>query len=133
MEAVKLGGDAVVQGLIEAAALSRSDALLAYRAVCPSTHRSLVKYMGPAFATKFLYFAGGGRADHGCLILDSVVANALRSKCGWTSLSTKGGWPEATYARYCSLAERWASDISGVIGRTVAPDEIEFALFRSGT
>lgn len=132
MEAVSLGGDDVVQGLIDAAAFSRSDPLQAYRAVCPSTHRNLIKYMGPAFATKFLYFAGGGREDHRCVILDSVVANALRSKGGWTSLSSKGGWPESTYGRYCALAERWASDASDVVGRTVAPDEIEFALFKNG-
>jgi hypothetical protein len=85
--------------------------------------RGKIKYLGPAFFTKFLYFAGAGAPDHPCLILDRVVATALRDRCGWDSLHRAGPWPAETYARYCTLLGRWAEE------HGVAPDEIELRLF----
>lgn len=84
-----------------------------------------IRYLGPSFFTKFLYFAGGGAPDHPCLILDRVVATRLRDRCGWTSLHREGPWPAETYERYCGLLARWGQET----GR--APDEIELKLFNS--
>jgi hypothetical protein len=85
--------------------------------------RNEIRSLGPSFFTKFLYFAGGGSPDHPCLILDRVVATALRDHCGWTSLHPTGPWPAETYRRYCGLLARWAQDYH------CAPDELERTLF----
>lgn len=88
--------------------------------------------LGPAFFTKFLYFAGGAGPDESCLILDARVAGSL-FKAGWTDLpskTTKKGlgfsynWYTDTYVSYCETLARWTKE-SGA----EAPDEIERALF----
>ncbi|MFI6024955.1 8-oxoguanine DNA glycosylase OGG fold protein [Amycolatopsis magusensis] len=108
--------------LTEARELSRHNPAAAYTLLRP-VRRNVIPWLGPAFFTKFLYFAGGGAPEHPCLILDSVVAMALRDHAGWKSLPT-GNWSAQTYQRYCDLLARWARRH----GR--APDELERALFR---
>ncbi|MFJ5985902.1 hypothetical protein [Lentzea sp. NPDC092896] len=110
--------------LTRAADLSRSDPASAFALLRPG-NRNAIRYLGPSFFTKFLYFAGGGAPDHPCLILDRVVATRLRDECGWASLHRQGPWPVETYERYCGLLARWARET----GR--APDEIELKLFNS--
>jgi hypothetical protein len=111
--------------LTEAAAESRHDPERAYALFRPDG-RTRIRDLGPSFFTKFLYFAGGGAPGHPCLILDRVVATALRERCGWESLHRAGPWPPETYRRYCDLLARWAKDH----GR--AADELELALFAGG-
>ncbi|TAK71310.1 MAG: hypothetical protein EPO13_00290 [Actinomycetota bacterium] len=90
-----------------------------------------IKYLGAAFFTKYLYFAGCGRSEHPCLILDANVALALHDR-GWSSLKASGGWGADTYERYVELARRWSTEATLAAGRTVAPAEIELALFKLG-
>ncbi len=111
--------------LTSARDLARDNPADAYRVLRPG-RRSEIRALGPSFFTKFLYFAGGGAPSHPSLILDCVVATALRDRCGWTSLHPAGGWPAETYERYCGLLGRWAVEH----GR--APDEFEASLFRGG-
>jgi hypothetical protein len=93
--------------------------------------------LGPAFFTKYLYFAGAGRPLHPCLILDARVAASLysagwetlprsRSRTGW---SYSANWYTATYVGYCQLLSRWAEEESRNASFSVAADEIERALF----
>jgi hypothetical protein len=83
----------------------------------------LITNLGPAFGTKFLYFAGGGRPDHPSVILDRRVAEALVRR-GWTSLKTTGGWSSDDYEHYCALLQRWVVE-TGLEG----PDRLEKWLF----
>lgn len=92
---------------------------------------SAIPWLGPAFLTKVLYFAGGGLPEHPSLILDDRVAGALHHY-GWVSLRTGGNWPAPTYERYCRLMWRWSEDASTRVGRAVAVDELERWLFRQG-
>lgn len=96
-----------VEALTNAAELSRTDPEKAYALLYPGD-RTLIPFLGPAFFTKFLYFAGAGAPTHPSLILDSRVATALH-RAGWTSLGTRGGWPAQTYRRYTELLGRWAA------------------------
>lgn len=123
--------DAVGGALLAAARLASKDAEAAYESLRPA-NRNLVGFLGPAFLTKYLYFAGGGNPHHPSLILDSRVATTLKRQCGWTSLSSAGGWPTTTYGRYCQLLQRWAEEASDELGRQVAADEIERWLFSPG-
>ena len=131
MQAVHDDVSLIAEGLSNAALASRIDAGVAYSTLCPSYRQRLIKNLGPAFATKFLYFAGAGHESHPCLILDSVVATALFTRCEWESLSIGPFWPSTTYVRYCDLLRRWAATASSE-NRSVAPDEIERALFKVG-
>lgn len=83
-----------------------------------------IKYLGPAFFTKLLYFAAGRPAPADTrhpLILDRRVAVAL----GWTKTS---GWSTAEYSDYLDLVEalheRWRPDLP--------TDVIEYTLFHAG-
>lgn len=83
-----------------------------------------IKYLGPAFFTKLLYFAAGRPAPADTrhpLILDRRVAVAL----GWTKTS---GWRTSEYSQYLDLVEqlheRWRPDLP--------TDVIEYTLFQSG-
>ncbi|WP_459710481.1 8-oxoguanine DNA glycosylase OGG fold protein [Actinophytocola sp. KF-1] len=108
--------------LTRARELCRDDPARAYAVLRPGV-RNEIGGLGPSFFTKFLYFAGEGAPAHRCLILDRVVATALRDRCGWTSLHPHGPWPAGTYERYCDLLARWA------LHHGHAPDEIERTLF----
>ncbi|WP_410657222.1 hypothetical protein [Amycolatopsis sp. lyj-112] len=109
--------------LTRAAEESRRDPERAYALLRPRHNE--IRGLGPSFFTKFLYFAGGGAPEHPCLILDRVVATALREKCGWESLHRAGPWPPETYRRYCDLLARWARE------HHCAADELELTLWRS--
>jgi hypothetical protein len=111
--------------------LAAEDPMAAYASMCPGGAARLM-HLGPAFFTKVLYFAGAGATDHPSPILDRNVATALNRRCGWTSLGTDTGWPPATYLRYSQLLGRWAQDTTGPLGRPVAADELELALFADG-
>ncbi len=113
--------------LMEAAALSRTSPVNAYALLYPR-HRGAIHQLGPAFFTKYLYFAGAGKPDHPCAILDANVARALHDTCGWTSLPTTGGWLASAYDRYCALVGMWVKRHNG-IGRR---DVIERWLFGEG-
>lgn len=117
-----------VAALRRALRAAREEPAQAYEALRPAG-RNAIAYLGPAFSTKVLYFAGGGAPDHPCVILDSRVAATLRNTCAWDSLGD-GGWPTGTYVRYCALLGRWAREESSRLGRRVRTDEIEHWLFR---
>lgn len=109
--------------LCEARELAGSDPRAAYARMSHA-----IKYLGPAFFTKFLYFAGRGHPEHPCLILDANVARGLRAVKG-QSLPT-GGWGPDTYQTYCTLLHRWASEASTT--SPVRADQIEYVLFQIG-
>lgn len=83
--------------------------------------RLRIAFLGPAFFTKFLYFAGyDTEAEPRPLILDRFVADGLRA--GWP----RTGWTSAQYGEYLRHAQTWARE-SGT-----TPDAVELALFRAG-
>ncbi|WP_109519561.1 hypothetical protein [Mycolicibacter heraklionensis] len=116
------GAAAVLQ---QAAALSRTDPQGAYHLLYPR-NRTAICNLGPAFFTKYLYFAGGGDPCHPCCILDENVALALQKTCGWKSLPLRG-WLASAYQRYATLLGLWVDEHS--LGR---PDVIERWLFEEG-
>ncbi|MFI7547640.1 hypothetical protein [Actinoplanes sp. NPDC049599] len=102
---------------------------VAYATLFPHDRRTAVKYLGPAFFTKFLYFSPGATASKQAPILDTRVARRLQTHHGWNSLRTGGRWPAGTYDRYCRLLTRWAQEATTYQDREVWPDELEQWLF----
>lgn len=106
-----------------AAQLSRSDPKAAFLTFQP--RGNAVKYLGPNFFTKFMYFAGGGKLDHRCLIVDNRVLKTLHRVTGQALFqpgTTNYGWK--TYLAALHQMELWAERLS-TTSRTVAPDEVE--------
>lgn len=89
-----------------------------------------IAWLGPAFSTKFLYFAQGPTRHPSFVILDQVVSANLH-RDAWPNASPAAWWPK-TYARYCQLLGQWAEQATERLdgARRVRPDEIELALFR---
>lgn len=118
--------DKVASTLQAAAATAQTRPAEAYELLYPSG-RTRIKYLGPAFFTKYLYFAGGGADTHPCAILDRIVSARLRLY-GWAALRSTA-WSAATYEQYCELLGCWARKASDRLSRPVAADEIERSLF----
>jgi hypothetical protein len=82
--------------------------------------------LGPAFFTKFLYFAVPG-----ALILDNRVARAVRERSELQHLVTADGrsvpWTPYRYVVYL----HWMRQTAHVLG--VRPDELELTLFQPPT
>ncbi len=128
MDSVARDRSAAALALRTAAQSSHRDPESAYDTLYPRGTPPAIAHLGPAFFTKYLYFAGaGGAPDHPSLILDSRVASALVD-IGWTSLHPEGGWPAETYQRYCSLLARWAQETGNL-----RPDLFERWLFDSSS
>ncbi|MFD6554645.1 hypothetical protein [Streptomyces sp. NPDC058398] len=97
----------------------------AYRAFNNDQHSP---YLGPAFFTKVLYFAGHDRGvgQHRPIILDSVVSRALRAAGAVEASWPDNGWTTAQYGHYVSMVHDYAR------ARGVLPDQVEAALFSYG-
>ena len=99
-----------------------------YSVLTTNRGQGRIPWLGPAFSTKFLYFAHGDSARPTHVILDEVVATNL-GPSAWTDPPTAGWWPE-TYGNYCRLMDNWAREATAELGRDVRPDEVELAVFR---
>ncbi|SHL63726.1 8-oxoguanine DNA glycosylase OGG fold protein [Actinacidiphila paucisporea] len=96
----------------------------AYRAL---NNDQRIRYLGPAFFTKVLYFAGHeAAADPRPVILDSVVTRALRAGDGVDASWRKNGWTTPQYEQYLAAVRAYADH------RAVLPDQVEAALFARG-
>ena len=100
-----------------------------YEVLLTARGRGRIRWLGPAFATKYLYFATGLYRPPSCVILDAVVARRLRP-LAWPGSPTYGWWP-STYGRYCHLMTQWAKT-ADPSDNQVFPDQIEKALFDYG-
>jgi 8-oxoguanine DNA glycosylase-like protein len=85
-----------------------------------------VNYLGPAFFSKLLYFAGFDSAagDLRPLIIDRWIARAVND---WKHTSwEETNWPTEVYQRYLTWAAQLAAD------RGVSADVVEYHLFAAG-
>jgi hypothetical protein len=86
LDSVAANPEGAASALRTAVANAQASPVDAYETLYPSG-RTLLKYLGPAFFTKFLYFAGRGVATHPCAILDRVVAaKPSRAGVGWVAV-----------------------------------------------
>jgi hypothetical protein len=113
--------EAVGERLAEALAVQRDHGPVeAYAAL---RGRLRVRWLGPAFFTKLLYFAGYDSATTlRPLILDRFVA--VGTGLDWRH----DGWSSEQYGRYLRYAHHWAETAE----TGTSPDAVEFALFKAG-
>lgn len=95
--------------------------------------KAAIRSFGPAFFSKFLYFASEGVPSR-CLILDARVARSMHG-LGWSMAPTyptktfSYNWYTDTYVSYCDLLQAWREDA----GDGISPDMFERALFEGGS
>lgn len=122
---------ATVGGLLVGAfdLLHTSGPVAAYESMLPR-QTNHVKFLGPAFYTKFLYFAAGypSLGSPQPLILDKYVALGLNQHPDWTgpTLGTTG-WSSSTYGKYLDFAAEQAT----AAGPGYSAAGVEMALFKS--
>lgn len=126
--------------LREAAQAARHGDVRTAYAVLIRPGGAVISGLGPAFFTKFLYFNSDRRGGRVCPILDARVARALYDpSVGWdihpssrknaNRTAFTANWYTDTYVYYCDLLRTWTQVAGTRLGRSVAVDEIEFALF----
>lgn len=89
--------------------------------------RNKLGWLGPNFSTKFLYFAGAGKPEHPCQIIDSKALATAHKVTGDPSFRMPPGvfhYNAQTYAAVLQLFSRLASEASTSC-RPVAADEVE--------
>jgi hypothetical protein len=81
-----------------------------------------MRYLGPAFGTKFLLFTQPPDASRTALILDSFVAEGLEALADVGLDPVPWKWP--TYERYLGLMHGWAPELG------VTAEELEYLVFQ---
>lgn len=80
-----------------------------------------LKYLGVAFATKYLFFCGPGNVAEQPLVLDAVVQRWLSIHAGmWLSLD----WNKNDYRKYLTCVAAWADELGE------DPATLEESMFR---
>lgn len=111
--------------LRHAALLSRHDPHAAFALLRPGRANTFT-WLGPNFFTKYIYFAGGGNAEHPCLIVDQFVRATLHAH---TDADRRfrhvSQYSVSDYSATVGQLTAWAKEVSEQLGRPVAPDEVE--------
>lgn len=110
--------------LRDAARISRRHPREAFDTLRPKGNA--IRSLGPAFFTKFLYFAGGGQPDHPCLIIDNRVLSTIWRETGGCNddLKPRHNYGARTYVAALEILTNWAEQLT-TNERIVAPDELE--------
>ncbi|MGP6172830.1 8-oxoguanine DNA glycosylase OGG fold protein [Corynebacterium sp. A21] len=115
--------------LIAAARLSHIDGATAYTRLLHGIRSPEIPTVGAAVFSKYLYFCGGGRVGHQCLILDRHIADGL-VEAGWEGMR-RSNWSAAEYTEYLDLLESWRVTLTPEHPR-LRVDLIERALAEHG-
>lgn len=118
------------QLLRDAARLAVYDPKAAFLLLQPG--RTALKYWGPNFFTKYLYFAGAGKVAHPTQIVDARVLATLYAETEDKRFRPPStSYPVATYLAACELMQEWAGELSSP-ERPVGADEVERWAFDQG-
>ena len=102
--------------------LVAADAVTAYARLA-STGDCNLRYLGPAFGTKFLFFCQPDERKPRALVLDSLVAAWLKRE-GAANYDPIP-WSTPTYRAYLDLMHGWASSLA------CDPEDLEYCIFQS--
>lgn len=122
--------DAVEQ-LLETAKIAQSEGgLAAFRHIASKRGEAggYLKYLGPAFGTKYIYFLTKASGKDTSPVLDSIVQRWFAKHDPETPLNVVW-WEPASYERYLDRLEEWAEDLGVDTNRPLALDDVEHLIF----
>lgn len=118
--------------LIEAIAASKRGDKKAFE-LFQANGRNTIPYLGPAFFTKIMYFAGGGAKEHPLLIVDQRVLRTLRNR-GITrdEISLVANYGPRTYQNSCDALRQIAQVAQRILNVEFSGDMAELWAFQHG-
>lgn len=118
--------------LVEIAGIAQSEGGVAAFDHVATQRRSgtpYLKYLGPAFGTKFLYFLTKASNVPTTPVFDSVVHGWLQKHVPEAGSFSLLWWDTSSYKRYVDLLHSWVAEISDLAGRSLDADDLEFLIF----
>ncbi|WP_226985955.1 hypothetical protein [Brachybacterium sp. FME24] len=105
--------------------------LKAFEEIATAKGASYLKYLGPAFGTKYLYFLTAASEDvETTPVMDAVVRRWFRSEPG-ISLKT-GTWHVPSYRTYLRYLDAWKDLLpAGRNGEPLTREDVELLIFAS--
>jgi len=97
-----------------------------------SAGRAYLKYLGPAFGTKFIYFlTKASKEVTTAPVLDSVVAGWIQRNAPEVERFRINSWNTESYGRYTETLQQWAEKLSPTTeGRQLEVDDVELLIFQ---
>lgn len=94
--------------------------------------RSYLKYLGPAFGTKFIYFLTKASPEVATApVLDSVVAGWIQRNAPEVERLRISSWCTNSYKHYAETLQKWAEDLPRTTaGRQLEVDDVELLIFQ---
>lgn len=94
---------------------------------------SYLKWLGPAFGTKYIYFLTAQDANHGsAAVMDAVVRRWFRIHVPDRPLIIDS-WHAPSYSAFLDSLEEWASALRNKSGEKLNVDDIEYLIFAEGS
>lgn len=94
---------------------------------------TFLKWLGPAFGTKYIYFLTANDPKHPpAPVMDSVVNRWFLTHSPECPLITDY-WHAPSYETYLASLDRWAEDLGREFQCSIRPDDIEYLIFASGS
>ena len=121
-----------IEQLVEIAGIAQSEGgVAAFDHVATQRRRRTpyLKFLGPAFGTKFLYFLTKATSVPTTPVLDSVVHGWLQQHAPEVGNFSLSWWDTASYERYVELLHSWAAELPALERRSLDADDLEFLMF----
>lgn len=123
--------------LLEVAQTAQSDGgLTAFKLIAERRSgdgRTFLKWLGPAFGTKYIYFlTAKNNPQEPAPVMDAVVYRWFRKHAPDRMLRVDF-WHTTSYELFLNSLEEWASDIAQRFGQEVPIDDVEYLIFAEGS
>ncbi|UZD61108.1 hypothetical protein [Brevibacterium sp. JSBI002] len=123
--------------LLEVAQVAQRDGgLAAFKLVVDRRNgesRSFLKWLGPAFGTKYIYFlTAKNNPQEPAPVMDAVVYRWFRKHAPDRKLRVDF-WHTPSYEQFLNSLEEWASDIAQRFGQEIRIDDVEYLIFAEGS
>ncbi|WP_155807489.1 8-oxoguanine DNA glycosylase OGG fold protein [Brevibacterium sp. VCM10] len=123
--------------LFEVAHVAQSDGgLAAFKLIADRRNggeRSFLKWLGPAFGTKYIYFlTAKNNPQEPAPVMDAVVYRWFRKHAPDRKLRV-GFWHTPSYKQFLNSLEEWAADISQQFDQEIQIDDVEYLIFAEGS
>lgn len=123
--------------LLEVAQVAQSDGgLAAFKLIADRRNggeRSFLKWLGPAFGTKYIYFlTAKNNPQEPAPVMDAVVYRWFRKHAPDRKLRVDF-WHTPSYEQFLNSLEEWAADITQQFDQEIQIDDVEYLIFAEGS